>query len=428
MSQSIRVAAIQLRAHDRGAFPRALDGLVEATRRAAGAADLVVLPEGTLPAYVLGAAAVEEAAIDDALARLQAIAASSKTVVVCGGAATAGTQVRNAAYVIDADGSLAGRADKLFLWHFDRRWFSEGDRIEPIATALGPLGVLICADGRIPTIARALVDRGAVALVMPTAWVTSGRDPACLENVQADLLGRVRAYENHVPFVAANKCGSELGIVAYCGKSQIVDERGELASIAGEREPETIYATVAATTPRPRRVAQPQPGVRGFAAGPAIRLAISPDALPSDVDERLAILDDDYALAPGEDERFAALDRVLPSVLAGDALVLDPAGLSAYRRSGYALVCWTTGLGAPWSERIARARAVELRMYVIVFDRALDRAFAVDPDGAVVAGTFGGYRIASLQVDPRKALETAVAPGTDVSAGLERAARIIDDA
>ena len=62
---------------------------------------------------------------------------------------------------------------------------------------------------------------------MPTAWVTSGRDPGALENVQADLLARVRAYENGVPFVAANKCGVELGIALYCGKSQIVDEAAE---------------------------------------------------------------------------------------------------------------------------------------------------------------------------------------------------------
>ena len=72
---------------------------------------------------------------------------------------------------------------------------------------------------------------------MPTAWVTSGRDPTSLENVQADLLGRVRAYENRVPFVAANKCGSELGMVAYCGKSQIVDSRGEIVALANQHRP-----------------------------------------------------------------------------------------------------------------------------------------------------------------------------------------------
>ncbi len=428
MSQSIRVAAIQLRAHDRAAFARAFDVVVEATRRAVGGCDLVVLPEATLPAYVLGTAALDPAPIDDALQRLQAIAASSQTAIVCGAAAAVGDEVRNAAFVIDRDGSLAGRADKLFLWHFDRRWFAAAQCVEPIPTALGRLGVLICADGRIPTIARALVDRGAVALVMPTAWVTSGRDPGSLENVQADLLARVRAYENRVPFVAANKCGSELGMVAYCGKSQVVDARGEIVAMAGEREPETIYATIALQAANPPRVTMPQLGPRRLATDRKMRVAISPDALPDDIDEGLAILDDDFALAPGAQGRFDALDRIVPSVRADDALVLDPGGLAAYRRCGYGLAWWTTRLGAPWSERIARARATELRLYVVVVDRALDRAFVVDPDGAVVAGTFDGYRIASFQLDPGKIRETAVAPGTDVSDGLELAARIIDDA
>jgi hypothetical protein len=101
--------------------------------------------------------------------------------------------------------------------------------------------------------------------------------------------------------------------------------------------------------------------------------------------------------------------------------------LVAYRRAGYALICWTTQLGAPWSERLARARALELRLYVVVFDRSMRRAFAVDPDGAVVAGTFDGYRLASFAFDPRKTAETLVAPGSDLSEGLERVAGIIDD-
>ena len=114
--------------------------------------------------------------------------------------------------------------------------------------------MLVCADGRLPTLARNLVEAGAEALVMPTAWVTSGRDPAVLENVQADLMVNVRARENGVPFLAANKCGVERQAVAYCGKSAIVSgdgsfiaraPQGEACVIAGEIEvgaPPRTYA------------------------------------------------------------------------------------------------------------------------------------------------------------------------------------------
>lgn len=424
MTRSLRIAAVQLRAHDRTAFVHALDGIVENARRAAEESDLVVLPEATFPAYVIGRTPIEEAPIARALDRLREIARATQTVVVAGAAATIDGSIRNSAFVIDADGSLAGRTDKLFLWHFDRRWFAPGDRIEPIPTTVGTLGVLVCADGRLPTISRQLVDLGAEILVMPTAWVTTGRDPHALENVQADLLARVRAYENGVPFVASNKCGSELGMVAYCGKSQIVDGSGEIVAIAGQHEPETLRATVALTHRRPRRAQTAHP-TRRPRLDRTIRLAISIDPLPDDIAERLELLDDAYALAPLNDEGSKPAQDALPAVWVGDETLLDPAGLLPFRRAGYALVCWTTGLGAPWSERLARARALELRLYVVVFDRALRRAFAVDPEGMVVAGTFDAFRLASFTLDPRKTLETVVAPGSDIVDGLDRIAKIV---
>ncbi|MGA8097656.1 MAG: hypothetical protein WB810_03235, partial [Candidatus Cybelea sp.] len=54
MIASVRAAAVQLRAHDRDDFPLTLDRIIEAASEAASRADLVVLPESTFPAYVLG--------------------------------------------------------------------------------------------------------------------------------------------------------------------------------------------------------------------------------------------------------------------------------------------------------------------------------------------------------------------------------------
>jgi predicted amidohydrolase len=422
----IRVAALQLQAHDRTDFVRSLDGIIDAVRAAAEDADLVVLPEATFPAYVLGEATVDGGAVDGALERLREIAIATRTVVVAGTVTQAGGILRNGAIVIDADGSLAGRADKLFLWHFDRHWFAPGERLAPIATAAGVLGVLVCADGRLPTIARALVDRGAQALVLPTAWVTSGRDPSALENVQADLLARVRAYENGVSFVAANKCGSELGMVAYCGKSQIVGSDGEMLALAGEQQAQTITATIALGGARARRTETRRPAPRAARIDAPFRLAISFEPLAQDIDRRLELLDDAYALSAHDDRRRALLDEVLPLAGADDDIVLDPGGLVAYRRAGYRLILWNARLGAPWTERIARTRALELRVYMVVFDEAAKRAFAVDPDGAIVAGTFDGYRLASFLLDPSKTAQTLVAPGTDIDEGLEYVAGITE--
>ena len=156
-----------------------------------------------------------------------------------------------------------------------------------------------------------------------------------------------------------------------------------------------------------------------------MRVAISFEPLPVDLDKRLEMLDDAHAIAPGAPERFTALDRVIPTVEAGDDDVLDPAGLVGYRRAGYRLFVWATDGEPAWVERMARARALELRLYAIVLSRAERRAYAVDPDGVVVCGTFDDFKLASFSLDPRKTMDTIVAPGTDVHDGLGRVDALI---
>jgi predicted amidohydrolase len=424
MIRSLRVAAVQLRAHDRAGYEQTLPSILDQIAEAANGADLVVVPEATFPAYVLGTDPLDHDAVEVAVEALRDLARRTDTALVAG-VAFGGERQRNAALVIDRDGTVAGRADKLFLWHFDRRWFEAGDRLAPVQTSIGLLGAFVCADGRIPTIARSLVDRGAEILVMPTAWVTSGRNPAVLENVQADLLARIRARENGVPFIAANKCGVEMGMVAYCGKSQIADATGGIVAIAGERDAAIIRAVVDVGTPSAHRHSVAEPTPRATVADRPMRIAISFEPLPGDLDARLDVLDDLYAVAPQAADRFAALDRAIPSIRVTDDDVLDPGGLVGYRRAGYRLVVWTTAGDPVWVERIARARALELRVYVIVLGQSERRAYAIDPDGVILAGTFDDFTLASFSLDPRKTMETTVAPGTDVSDGLGRIAALI---
>jgi hypothetical protein len=111
----------------------------------------------------------------------------------------------------------------------------------------------------------------------------------------------------------------------------------------------------------------------------------------------------------------------LPAAHVSDETVLDPAGLARLRRAGYRLAVWRTAHPVPWQVTIARARALELRMYLVVLDTELPRAYAVDPDGAVICGTFGSYELASFTFDRDRTEHTEVAPGTDVLLGLERA-------
>jgi len=107
-----------------------------------------------------------------------------------------------------------------------------------------------------------------------------------------------------------------------------------------------------------------------------------------------------------------------------DEDVHDPGVLAAFRRAGYRAFVWTSGDTSGWTQSFARARALELRVYAVVFDSVAGRAFAIDPDGIVVAGTFDDFRLAMFSLDPRRTAETTVAPETDVLEGLERAGAI----
>lgn len=413
-AKQIDVAVLQLEAHDRHAFASRWPSIAAAVKQECRGTDLLVLPEGTIPSYVIGTEAIDSSATEQALATLCEIACAESTVIVCGIARTVRDGVHNSAAVIDADGSIAGYADKHFLWHFDRKWFKPGTELRPIRTSLGDLGVLVCADGRIPTIARTLADRGARALVMPTAWVTSGRNPLDLENVQADLLARVRAWENALPFVAANKCGTELGVVAYCGKSQIVDANGCVLALAPQDRAAVLRARIALAR-APERSDPPVPEPVESPRGP-VRIAITPFANEAAEGARLETIDASALIGPAE-SRIAGL----PVAALDDAAVHDPAGTAAYRLAGYRLAVWRTQSTGDWQLDLARARALELRVFLVVVEDER-RAYAIDPDGTVVCGTFGSYRIAAFTFDPVRTEQTTVAPMTDILEGLRDAA------
>jgi len=431
---AIPVACVQLRAHDRNDFtarwPVIYERIADAARLGAR---LIIVPEGTLPAYVLGAEPVAPESLEPAVRALRSLARQREVTIVYGGAHVEDGRTVNAAVAIDRDGEIAGASAKRFLWHFDRRWYGTGASLEPVPTSLGRLGLLVCADGRVPTIAATLVRRGARMLVMPTAWVTNGRDPANLENVLADLFITVRARENAVPIAVANKVGVELGSVLYCGKSSLVAADGTLVARGSEHDEETVVGTLTLAPEREPRGPVVEP-ITGGATSIAARARIAFTAERDDADlARLAhaasLADADAVLAPAAAPGLPTLVANVPDVrvAAGGvaALVVDasraarPRGLVAERLAGIDLFVVLGSYTDPWTIRIARTRASELRAYVVVLEAGRG-ALAIDPEGTPIAGTFGDYRIAAFAYDRARTAATSVAPFTDVAEGLRR--------
>ena len=409
------VAAVQTVAHDRADFPERWPALLARIAAAAeSGARLIVVPEGTVPAYVIGTDPVDPQQLEDAARDVIAVAARTGATIVYGGARADARGLANSAYVATPAG-IAGYADKCLLWHFDRRWFSAGTALEPVDTPVGRLGIFICADGRIPTIGSTLVAKGAEILVVPTAWVTSGRDPGALENLQADLMAPVRARENGVPLVAANKAGVEARSVAYCGKSQIVAADGTIVALAPQNDAAVLHGTVALGPPIADLPPQPPPVRRlaGDAFPTTLRIALAerPDAAL----RRLAALEDaDLVIDP----------HVPPAsgdaALVEDEAMLDPRALVAPRLDGVRLFVWHASIEPAWVVPFARTRAAELRAYVVAFDTPRRRAFAVDPDGNVVCSTFDGLELAAFTFERNRTESWRVAPATDVREALVR--------
>ncbi len=237
--------------HDAAASWPRVEGAIR--RAAAAGAALVVLPECAWPAYVLcSRAAYDEArraglpapsAFLDHIAQL----ARALAISVCVGfVEESGTRLFNAAAVFAPDGRLCGISRKRFLWDFDREWFSPGDSIRPIDTPLGRIGVMICADARLPEIAATLAARGAELIIQPTAWVNAGT-PERPWNPQPEFLIPSRASEFGVPIVSASKWGRE-SQTDFVGSSLICDADGRPVARCGGRGDDLALADV-----QPRR-------------------------------------------------------------------------------------------------------------------------------------------------------------------------------
>ncbi len=246
MRRTVRVALLQLRAFGVEEARESLQHtLAKIDEAGALRPDLIVLPEVTYPAYFLGSPDrypnAEDPSPREALAALSRAAAGRRVHLAAGLALEApGGGLTNSAVLIGPDGGLLGRYDKCLLWDFDRHWFVPGTHYPVFETDLGRLGLLICADGRLPEVARSLAVGGAQILVDLTAWVSWGRKPADLTNPQREYMMSVRALENGVWVVAASKSGLEADSIVYCGRSCVIDPQGRVVSTASPYREEIL--------------------------------------------------------------------------------------------------------------------------------------------------------------------------------------------
>lgn len=438
---TVRIACAQLHARSVRDAAAALDDIVGAVRLASRRkAGLVILPECSYPGYVLLDSKPYRRRIPSARHALRAIAAAASrfSIAVALGIVRPlpdGT-LRNEAVLFDARGRELCSYAKSHLWNLDHHWFSPGARLPVCDTEFGRIGMMICADGRVPEIARTLTRSGAWLILDPTAWVSSGPTYESMRNIQADSMLRVRALENGVWIAAADKCGSELGSVHYVGRSQIVRPDGSIAALAGSSAPEMIVAEarrsltrpfVAALSERERHQLRALPR-RDKPARAATRRWLGVFQSASHADDPLAVraleaqgaqvvirtrasrAEVSAALAALRGVRFACIEG-------HDMLAPEPARAAAL--GGADAVVWLRPPQRLPVLDIARSRAVENRIYIVVCARARRdvSACVINPDGQIVGCALTGIASGFVAcIDSSASRHKGRVPFTDIFA------------
>ena len=251
--EPFRIGLCQARAHGIEDPEGGLQEVLELLEDAGNAgAKLVVLPECSYPAYYLRDANPYARdgvrGYDEVCALFGHYANKFGYWLAAGMARPTKKGLRNSAVIFGPDGEVRGHYDKSFLWHFDSSWFQAGEEFPVWDTGFCKFGALICADGRMPEIARSLALNGAEIILDLTAWVSSGRDPAQLSNPQCEYMMPVRAFENGVWVAAADKWGTEAGSIVYAGRSTVIAPTGETMICAPSEGSTVVVYDIEPTT------------------------------------------------------------------------------------------------------------------------------------------------------------------------------------
>lgn len=159
---------------------------------------------------------------------------------------TTGEKIANRGYMIDPEGQIAARYDKLHLFDVDlpngEKWresatYSGGESASVVETPWGLVGMSICYDIRFPYLYRAEAEAGAFMLTAPACFTRQTGE------AHWTVLQRARAIENGAFVVSAAQAGThEDGRETY-GHSIIIDPWGRVLAEA-EAEPGVIMAEI----------------------------------------------------------------------------------------------------------------------------------------------------------------------------------------
>ncbi|WNL44504.1 carbon-nitrogen hydrolase [Dyella sp. BiH032] len=261
--KTLKVALLQ-ETH-RGSRDANLDAIEAGLREAAAAgAELVLLQELHNGPYFCQHESVSEFDLAETIPghsteRIGKLAEELKLVVVASLFEKRATGLyHNTAVVFDRSAKIAGKYRKMHIpddpAFYEKFYFTPGDLgFDPIDTAVGRLGVLVCWDQWYPEAARLMALAGAELLLYPTAIGWDPNDEQAEKDRQREAwvtVQRGHAVANGVPLLACNRTGYEpdpAGVgagIQFWGTSFVAGPQGEFLARAGTDQRELLVVEI----------------------------------------------------------------------------------------------------------------------------------------------------------------------------------------
>jgi len=156
------------------------------------------------------------------------------------------SRVANRSYLLDPEGSVTARYDKLHMFDVDlaggesyreSQYFRPGAKAVLADLPFGRFGLSICYDLRFASLYRALAAAGAELIAIPAAFTKQTGE------AHWHVLTRARAIETGAFVLAATQGGLHENGRSTFGHSIVVSPWGEVLAEAGE-EPGVIFADI----------------------------------------------------------------------------------------------------------------------------------------------------------------------------------------
>ncbi len=174
--------------------------------------------------------------------RMAELAASLKIFLLCGSIIETNPESSrpfNTSFLLNPCGEIISCYQKIHLFQMnlrgksnidETRIYSSGNEVVTALTSFGMVGFAICYDLRFPELYRAMADRGAMVIFIPSSFThETGK-------AHWEILIKARAIENQVYIIAPNQYGKDpLGNRNY-GNSMIVDPWGTVIARCSDGE------------------------------------------------------------------------------------------------------------------------------------------------------------------------------------------------